>query len=136
MTALRYLSKVRLMLWWVPRPAFSEAYQLTNTLLAHSPSWDSALPASCLLPRGSAHSPAPTCLCCLWSPALPAFLLWVHSGWNLTPTPVIMENVFVASPLCGGCREPWAQDSPPPPLFLLLLLTKPRETGCGDEPIR
>ena len=83
--------------------AFGERYRLTNT---SCPLSSLGLSLACLLssPKGPCHSPAPTCLCCLWSPALPAFLLPVHSGWNLTPTPAIVENVFVASLLCGGLQ--------------------------------
>lgn len=121
-----YLSKVRLTLWCPPptstpmhtlNPAFREGYRLTNT---SGPLSSLGLSLACLLPspKGPCHSPAPTCLCCLWSPAMPAFLLLVHSGQNLTPTPAMVENVFVASLLCGGLQG--AMGTGPPPPFVVV----------------
>lgn len=55
--------------------------------------------------------PLHVCAACGAQLCLPFFCQ--YTGWNLIPTPAIVENVFVASPLCGGCREPWVQDCPP-----------------------
>lgn len=53
------------------------------------------------------------CLCS-WGKLSLAFLLLLHSEWNLTPTPAIPENVFVACPIVlGASGSQWTQSCPP-----------------------
>lgn len=109
----------------LPRPAFRKECQLTNTLRATL-----LLEPQLSLPPVFSQVALPTVLplhvCSLWSPALPAFssagTLWVEPDTNTCH----QENVFVTSPLCGGCREPWAQSLLPPTFFF----TMPGETWC------
>lgn len=79
-------------------------------------------PQPCLLPVSSQGAlpsllPLHVCAACGAQLCLP-FFLRAYSGWNLIPTPAIMENVFVTSPLCGGAAGSHSHVvAPPTPLF-------------------